>query len=105
MAKQQRPYSSINEQIGDIRGAGFLPAAIVVDKVTYTQLLEDIARDNGLDYLDAISALDGIPIAIVSVACICEVVVDAQQQWDAGDDLKGAIDPESVPRETVFAEL
>lgn len=100
-----RPLRSILHQISTIRAYGLCPAAIVLDRASYTQTLEDIAARDGLEHLDAISAIEGVTIAIVAAPSMCEVVPDAQQQWEIGDEMDRVLAEERPTTEPRFAEL
>ena len=96
---------SIDNQLAALSTAGYPPAAILLSRDKYTELLQELAYDLATDDLAPISEYSGVLVVIAPGEKIVSVVPNAAHHWNSAseiDEITAPVERKSVER---FTEL
>jgi len=94
---------SIDRQIAALTDSGYAPAAILVSRDKYTELLQELAYDRSSDDLEPIGEYEGVLVVIAPGDKIVSVVPNAEFHWNNTeeiDQITAPVERKSVARFT-----
>jgi hypothetical protein len=94
---------AIDCQLAAFSTAGYPPAAVLLSRDKYTELLQELAYDSATDDINPIAEYDGILVVIALGEKIVSVVPNAEQHWNNDaeiDDINAPVERRAPVRFT-----
>jgi len=96
---------AIDNQLASFSTAGYPPAAVLLSRDKYTELIQELAYDSASDDIEPIAAYDGILVVICPGEKIVCVVPNAEQHWQNADEIDEITAPIERKAPVRFTEL
>ena len=96
---------AIDRQIAALIDAGYPPAAILLSRDKYTELLQELAFDRATDDIEPIGEYEGILVVIAPGEKIACVLPNAEVHWNNASEIDEIAAPVERKAPVRFAEL
>jgi len=96
---------SIDSQLASFSTAGYPPAAVLLSRDKYTELLQELAYDSASDDIEPIASYEGILVVICPGEKIVCVVPNAEHHWNNADEFDEIHAPVERMAPVRFTEL
>jgi len=96
---------SIDREIAALIVAGYPPAAILLSRDKYTELLQELAYDRSSDGLEPIGEYEGVLVVIAPGEKIVSIVPNAEVHWQNAAEIDEVGAPVERKVQVRFTEI